>query len=178
MKYHLVFLLSVLITFIQAQATPSAADAVSSALASVGAAGDEIKDALDKAKDAAAAAGIPASGAGGALDKLEDAVAAIGNDTLTIKGSFNGTDTTDMGFDYNYKYNGADWPSLKSKYPGVENRCGGVGNQSPINLLQPIWSYGWAYGDTIPKLNDAHETTYNNLRKGVKVQWPENISAL
>jgi carbonic anhydrase len=94
-----------------------------------------------------------------------------------LKGNFEGTDTSDQGFDYNYKQGGKDWPDLKSKY-GVPNNCGKAGNQSPINLLQPIWSYGWAYGDTIPKQNDAHETTYKNLRKGVQVAWPKNINTL
>lgn len=68
---------------------------------------------------------------------------------------FTGTDTTNMGFKYDYSKGGADWPSLVSKY-AVENKCGLEGIQSPVNLLQPIWSYGWAYGDVIPKDHDLN----------------------
>ena len=37
--------------------------------------------------------------------------------------TFTGTDTTNMGFTYDYSKNGADWPLLVSKY-GVVNKCG------------------------------------------------------
>jgi len=92
-----------------------------------------------------------ATKAGNDIVKSADALAGkTEEEILLLRGTFNGTDTTDMGFTYNYKEGGKDWPKLKSKY-GVENNCGKETNQSPVNLLQPIWSYGWAYGDTIPK---------------------------
>jgi len=154
---------------------------------------DDHDAAADKLKtDAAAAAATAKTTVTSATTAAKTTATSTGNDIvkaaddlagetaeeiLSLQGSFNGTDTTDMGFTYNYKEGGKDWPKLKSKY-GVENNCGKKDIQSPVNLLQPIWSYGWAYGDTIPKQNDAHETTYNNLRKGVQVKWPENINSL
>jgi hypothetical protein len=39
---------------------------------------------------------------------------------------YTGTDTTKMGFTYDYSQNGADWPKLVSNF-GVENKCGIVG---------------------------------------------------
>jgi len=89
------------------------------------------KDATNK--DTTTSSSTVASGGSGdsALDKTADATK---KETLTLKGSFNGTDTTDQGFDYNYKHGGSDWSSLTSKY-GVENNCGNDGSQSPINLL-------------------------------------------
>lgn len=147
------------------KAASAATTAAATATAAADAAAASVKAAVDAAK-AAAANTIPVSGSG--AEATKDEFNNVGNDTVTLKGSFNGTDTTDQGFTYNYKQGGDDWASLVSKY-GVENHCGDAANQSPVNLLQPIWSYGWAYGDTIPKAGDAHETTYKNLRKGVKV---------
>ena len=142
----------------------SASDALKSATGNLTDVASTLKDAVANATAAAeavktASSSIAANG-GADLDKV--LTTKVNETKIDI-----GNDTTNMGFTYNYKQNGADWPTLKSKYPGVENKCGKIGSQSPVNLLQPIWSYGWAYGDTIPKSNDAHETTYNNLRKGV-----------
>ena len=137
--------------------------------------GDKVKTTATAAVSTAVA---DAKDTGNDIIKVADDLAGKTEDEiLALSGSFNGTDTTDQGFTYNYKEGGDDWPKLKSKY-GVDNNCGKKDIQSPINLLQPIWSYGWAYGDTIPKMNDAHETTYSNLRKGVEVKWPKNINSL
>jgi len=151
MKLNLLFLVSLVVIFVNAAEDAATDDKTT-----------EHKDATHKETTTSSTAASGGSG-DSALDKTADKTK---KETLTLKGSFNGTDTTDQGFNYNYKHGGSDWSSLTSKY-GVENNCGNDGSQSPINLLQPIWSYGWAYGDTIPKQNDAHETTYNNLRKGV-----------
>ena len=74
-----------------------------------------------------------------------------------------------FGWEYNYKEQGADWPNLKSEN-GEENNCGG-NTQSPVNLLQPIGSYGWAYGETIPKANDKFSKTFDDLKKLISVSW-------
>ena len=49
------------------------------------------------------------------------------------------------GFDYSN--NGKDWDRAIPP-PGFDgtNHCGEKENQSPINLLEPIGSYGRAYG--------------------------------
>jgi hypothetical protein len=59
------------------------------------------------------------------------------------------------GWNYTYATNGTDWPLLKAPYEGAINHCGPENKkQSPINLLSPIGSYGWAYGLPIPKIKD------------------------
>jgi len=76
---------------------------------------------------ATAAASTVASAAGKTgndiIKAADDLAGKTAAEILTLKGSFNGTDTTDMGFTYNYKEGGKDWPKLVSKY-GVENNCG------------------------------------------------------
>jgi len=81
------------------------------------------------------------------------------------------------GWTYDYKQNGADWKNLKSSNNAI-NYCGQTRNQSPINLLNPIGSYGWAYGETIPKDSDKFSKTYKDLRKGTKVGWKDSAMAV
>jgi len=81
------------------------------------------------------------------------------------------------GWTYDYKQGGADWDKLVSSNNAV-NYCGQTRNQSPINILNPIGSYGWAYGETIPKDSDKFEKTYNDLRKGTKVGWANKAMAV
>lgn len=56
--------------------------------------------------------------------------------------------------DYDYSTNGEDWKYLmadanETNYCGVETE-----HQSPINLMDPIGSYGWAYGLPVSKDKD------------------------
>lgn len=74
------------------------------------------------------------------------------------------------GWTYDYANKGNDWGKLVSSNNAV-NYCGEVNNQSPINFLDPIGSYGWAYGDTVPQSFDKHEKNYKDLRKGTQVSW-------
>lgn len=81
------------------------------------------------------------------------------------------------GWTYDYKQNGADWKNLVSSNKAI-NYCGQTRNQSPVNLLDPIGSYGWAYGETIPKEHDKFEKQYRDIRKGTKVGWNESAMAV
>jgi carbonic anhydrase len=75
--------------------------------------------------------------------------------------------------EYDYAKLGKDWPSLQAP-EGEINHCGDELNQSPINLMQPIGSYGWAYGETVPKTHDQLEMNYKDLKKKIKVEWDTN----
>lgn len=72
------------------------------------------------------------------------------------------------GYDwvYDYKYLGRDWGSVTG--PG-ENLCGDGEHQSPINLMTPIGSYGWAYGEPVPKASDMTTKKYTDVFDEVKV---------
>lgn len=37
--------------------------------------------------------------------------------------------------------------------------------------MQPIGSYGWAYGLPIPKMADSFERQYRDLTKDVQIKW-------
>ena len=56
--------------------------------------------------------------------------------------------------EFSYKENGNDWGFIASPDAKVNN-CTEGKKQSPINLLQPIGSYGWAYGETVPISKDS-----------------------
>ena len=77
------------------------------------------------------------------------------------------------GWEYDYAKLGVDWPSIHAP-EGSSNHCGDELNQSPINLMQPIGSYGWAYGETVPKTHDQLEMNYKDLKKKIKVEWATN----
>ena len=119
------------------------------------------------AQDAKAAAAAVAN----ALNdpKLKDALDKIGDIAKALNGTANETKkikepvdpnapdpNAKGGWTYDYKQNGADWGKLVSSNRAI-NYCGQTRNQSPINLLNPIGSYGWAYGETIPKEHDKFE---------------------
>ena len=40
-----------------------------------------------------------------------------------------------------------------------------------MNLLDPIGSYGWAYGEAVPKADDNVKGTFKDLKKGTVVEW-------
>ena len=80
---------------------------------------------------------------------------------------------TAEGWSYDYAKLGKDWPSLKGP-EGETNHCGDELNQSPINLMQPIGSYGWAYGETVPKSHDQLVMNYKDLKKKIKIEWATN----
>ena len=67
------------------------------------------------------------------------------------------------GWSYLYDNNGADWANVHPP-PGEINYCATDKlNQSPINLLDPIGSYGWAYDLPLSKDNDNHAKAYNDI---------------
>ena len=37
--------------------------------------------------------------------------------------------------------------------------------------MQPIGSYGWAYGETVPRDHDAATKTYEDLTKSMEISW-------
>ena len=51
-------------------------------------------------------------------------------------------DYANKGYDFDQAIPPAGWVGV--------NRCGEPENQSPINLLEPLGPYGWAYGEAIP----------------------------
>lgn len=137
------------------------------------AAADAVKAALKNPNDPNAAAKLK-----DALGNVADA--ALKNATATAAKPVdpNAPDPNAVGgWTYDYKQNGADWPKLKSSNNAI-NYCGQTRNQSPINLLNPIGSYGWAYGETIPKDSDKFGKTYKDLRKGTKVGWKDKAMAV
>lgn len=75
------------------------------------------------------------------------------------------------GWVYDYKYLGRDWGSIHG--PGT-NYCGDGEHQSPINLMTPIGSYGWAYGEPVPKASDQTTKKYTDVFDNVKVMWATN----
>ena len=61
---------------------------------------------------------------------------------------------TDEGYKYHYKNYGNDWTTIEG-LADADNKCGSEDFQSPINVMQPIGSYGWAYGSALPKQDDS-----------------------
>lgn len=74
---------------------------------------------------------------------------------------------------YDYKHNGADWKYLiADEAAGEVNYCKtDTLNQSPVNLLKPSGSYGWAYGAPVPKEHDSVFKQYENIKKDVHLTW-------
>lgn len=77
---------------------------------------------------------------------------------------------------YDYRTNGADWPYLVAdEANGEVNYCKtDTLNQSPINLMRPRGSYGWAYGLPISKDKDSITKSYQNMRKDIQLTWAKN----
>ena len=60
--------------------------------------------------------------------------------------------------------NGLDWANLTGPVGDDRiNECGILIGGSPVNLLKPIGSYGYAYGDIVPFAEDSVKKTYTNL---------------
>ena len=79
--------------------------------------------------------------------------------------------TSNEGYKFHYANKGDDWSQIEG-LAAEDNMCG-LDNQSPINLLQPIGSYGWAYGYPKSKFDDAWESNYENV-ENVLVEWDYN----
>ena len=75
------------------------------------------------------------------------------------------------GYKFHYANYGDDWSSIEG-LPKSENECNGD-TQSPINLMQPIGSYGWAYGYPKSKFDDSWGMNYVNIRDAL-VEWDYN----
>jgi len=88
-----------------------------------------------------ATATVSAAGAGG------------GGAEVTDSHDFEIIHSNDEGYKYHYANYGLDWSTIEG-LPEEENKCAIGDKQSPINLMQPIGSYGWAYGDVQPKAKD------------------------
>lgn len=71
------------------------------------------------------------------------------------------------GGEFNYKYNGADWPELE----GTE--CGGT-NQSPIDLKTKK-NYLFDYPCYNANTDDKHKKVYSN-QDNVQVNWKGHTS--
>jgi len=41
--------------------------------------------------------------------------------------------------------------------------------------MQPIGSYGWAYGPPLPKVHDEIVKTYKDLRNKIEVKWAVSL---
>ena len=81
---------------------------------------------------------------------------------------------TAMGWNYTYARNGSDWGDLVGPN-GEVNMCGTSNlKQSPINLMTPIGSYGWAYGLPVPKAQDKQSKIYKDLKKQVKLDFQDD----
>ena len=61
--------------------------------------------------------------------------------------------TSNEGYKFNYANYGLDWTTVEG-LEDADNQCGSHTNQSPVNLMHPIGSYGWAYGLPLPKADD------------------------
>ena len=56
------------------------------------------------------------------------------------------------GYKFHYANYGNDWKEIEGLDTN-ENKCS-ADIQSPINLMEPIGSYGWAYGYPKAKVDD------------------------
>ena len=74
---------------------------------------------------------------------------------------------------FDYEQKGADWGTLEAP-PGLVNNCNSTTNQSPINLMDPIGSYGWAYGQPLPKEHDNSQRSYSDFNKPTPITWSTN----
>jgi carbonic anhydrase len=78
------------------------------------------------------------------------------------------------GWVYDYSQNGDDWATITPP-EGEVNYCATDNlNQSPINLMSPLGSYGWAYGLPVPKEEDNHDRNYIDIAKSVSLEWATN----
>lgn len=40
--------------------------------------------------------------------------------------------------------------------------------------MEPIGSYGWAYGETVPKAHDQISKSFRDLKKLSKIEWNQH----
>lgn len=76
--------------------------------------------------------------------------------------------------DYLYTQNGTDWKYLVPGEGEINYCATDSDNQSPINLLKPLGSYGFAYGEWLPHESDYIKPVYNNIFKDLKMAWAKN----
>jgi len=76
---------------------------------------------------------------------------------------------SDEGYKYHFANYGLDWGQIYGLADDI-NKCGGD-DQSPINLMQPIGSYGWAYGLPNPKEHDKWDSQYVNINTDTLIKW-------
>ena len=75
-------------------------------------------------------------------------------------------------WDFDYADRGRDWSRATPPDGWIGlNRCSEPENQSPVNLMEPIGSYGWAYGKALPAENDEIEIEYQDPKKGSEINW-------
>ena len=74
---------------------------------------------------------------------------------------------------YDYQQKGDDWGDIVFE-DGTLNWCGETGNQSPINLMQPLGTYGWVYGAILPIAADESSKSYTDLSAEVTSGWDTN----
>lgn len=113
-----------------------------------------------------------------ALVGLTQAAATTGNKTdkhatNSTKPSVDGVLTPNMS-DYYYTNNGSDWKYLIPGEGEINYCATDIDNQSPINLLKPLGSYGFAYGEWLPMALDNIKSSYQNIFKDIKLAWIHN----
>ena len=75
------------------------------------------------------------------------------------------------GYKFHYANFGLDWGHGVEGLAEEDNYCGIEGTNSPINLMEPIGSYGWAYGLPLSKDNDETEIRYSNILTPTSVKF-------
>lgn len=75
-------------------------------------------------------------------------------------------------YEFDYKFNGKDWGLIKAP-EGHVNYCGDGLNQSPINLMTPLGTYGYAYGTPQSTVDDAFDVQFADIygNNGVTIGW-------
>jgi methionine-rich copper-binding protein CopC len=165
---HLLLLFISIITMVLSETAP--ADEATTAAAPADEATTAAAPAAAAAPEAAPAAdhgAAPTDAHGAATTDAHGGTPAPNFDTPTEIPSARG-----LGLgNYDFVYNGRDWANLVEK-EGETNWCKhDTKNQSPINLMQPLGSYGWAYGFAIPKNRDNFVKSYTNISKDLKIKW-------
>lgn len=99
-------------------------------------------------------------------------LAATGDATESIDlVEFDMEHTSNEGYKFHYANYGTDWKEIEG-LDAKDNKCS-ADIQSPINLMEPIGSYGWAYGYPKAKVDDKWTSEYNNV-KDVLIEWDYN----
>jgi hypothetical protein len=107
----------------------------------------------------------------GVLAKGERELVASAKASATGLVEFKMDYTSNEGYKFHYANYGQDWNKIDG-LPDSENECGSE-VQSPINIMQPIGSYGWAYGYPNNKKDDQWKSNYENINDAL-VEWDYN----